>query len=248
MITYYSDLKDLKSINNPLIDNGVIMRHSGFFEVVKNDNIPYFGTSLKKTLANQARIFCDDSSKLFSIDEGYVSLMLSMPFNVQKGVLYKAKQTKGDFMLWSVNMDQDDIGASGIGAFFSDKGIEFRVHTSAGQYSLIDNQTVVVSDTTFEIEFLWKKSGITEIDESPTMLIRVNGNDIIGGVIPIFDDGQINSLFYTEIGQTPPSNSDVFLDKQFQILDNSFMLNNLPCCISRIITSDQIPQHFKDSH
>jgi hypothetical protein len=72
MITYYSDIRNLNSIHNPMMDNGVEMRHSGFFETVKNDQTPYFGTSLRKTLHSQGRIFCDDASKLFDITaDGY---------------------------------------------------------------------------------------------------------------------------------------------------------------------------------
>jgi len=248
MITYFSDLKDLKSIQNPLMDNSVTMRSSGFFEVVKNDQTPYFGTSLKKTLHNQGRIFCDDSSKLFSITSGYVNLIMSFPFNMRDGAINIAKHSNKEYMLWGVNMGQTDIAPSGIGVFLTQYGIEFRVKTSGGNYSLIDNKTTVFADQSFEIEFLWDSSGISEVDESPTMIIRVNNEDVIGGVIPIINDSDINSTFYSEIGQSDPPGDNVFSDVQFQLLDNSYNLNNLPCLISRVMIENEIPQHFVDSH
>lgn len=242
MITYYSDIKDLKGIHNPLIDNSTEMRHSGFFEVV-DDPKAYFGKSIKKTLHSQGRIYCDDASKLFSISSGYIGLILSFPYNIQKGVLSKARFSEKEYMLWAVNMGQTDIGPPGIGVFLTKNGIEFRVKTSAGNYSLIDNQTTILSDQSFEIEFLWDKNGIS-IDESPTMLIRVNNENIVGGVIPIVNDASINSSFYTDIGQSQPPGTDMFSDVEFQILDNIYKMNNISCAISRIFVEDSIPVHF----
>jgi hypothetical protein len=247
MITYYSDIRNLNSVHNPLMDNSVEMRHSGFFETVKNDQTPYFGTSLKKTLHNQGRIFCDDASKLFSSTNGYVGLVLSFPNNIQKGVLSQARFSGNEYMLWAVNMGQTDISSSGIGAFLTKDGIEFRVKTSGGNYSLVDDTTTIFTDQFFEIEFFWDSSGISTVDENPTMLIRVNNENVIGGIIPIVDDLDVNGDFYTDIGQTAPSGTSVFEGIQFQILDNVHKLNNLPCSISRIIIEDSIPNHFLGS-
>lgn len=244
MITYYSDIKDLKSIHNPLMDNSVEMRHSGFFEVVKNDQTPYFGTSLKKTLQNQGRIFCNDSSKLFNITSGYVGMILSFPCNIQKGVLSQVRFSDNEYMLWSVNMGRTDISASGIGVFLTKNGIEFRVKTSGGNYSLTDSVTTIFTDQFFEIEFFWNASGISTIDENPTMMIRVNNENIIGGIIPIIDDLDINSSFYSDIGQSSPSGTSVFEDVQFQMFDNVHKLNNLSCSVSRIMIEDSIPTNF----
>jgi len=247
MITYYSDIKDLKSIHNPMIDNAVAMRHSGFFEKVENDQTPYFATSLKKTLHNQGRVFCSDSSKLFSISSGYISLLMSVPYNIQDGALFKTKFSDKDYMIWGVNMGQEDISASGIGAFFTKNGIEFKVKTSGGNYSLIDNISNIYSDQTFEIEFMWDNTGIKTIDESPTMLIRVNDEDVIGGVIPIVDDLNVNNSFYTAIGQSAPSGTSVFSNVEFQAFENIYKLNNLPCMFSRIIIGDSIPIHYTEA-
>jgi hypothetical protein len=248
MITYFSDLKDIKSIHNPLADNATEMRSSGFFDVARNDQTPYFGTSLKKTLQNQGRIFCDDASKLFSISSGYVNLIMSFPFNLQDGVIYPARFSDKEYLLWGVNVGQEDIAPSGIGVFLTKDGIEFRVKTSGGSYALTDNQTTIFTDQSFEMEFLWDRAGITEVDESPTMLIRINNENIVGGIIPIVDDLDVNSSFYTDIGQSDPSGTNVFEDVQFQLLDNSYNLNNLPCMISRVMIEDGIPQQFTDVH
>ena len=244
MTTYYSDIKNLSSIHNPLIDNSVLMRYSGFLEEVKNDQTPYFGTSLKKTLQNQGRIFCDDASRLFSITEGNVNLTLSFPFDINSGVLSKLRFSNSEYMLWAVNMGQIDIGNPGIGAFLTNRGIEFKIKTSGGSYSLIDDSTLILADTFFEIEFLWRSQGIQEIDENPTMAIRVNKNGVVGSTIPIIDDSVINSGFYSAIGQAAPTSTNVFEDVQFQILDNIFNFNNLPCSISRITIGNTIPDYI----
>jgi hypothetical protein len=245
MVTYYSDIKSLKDIHNPLMDNSTLMRHTGFFDVVKNDATPYFGTSLKKTLHNQGRIFCDDASQLFNITSGYLSLTIALSENIHDGILSRAKNN--DYMIWGVNMGESDIHPSGIGAFFTKDGIEFRVATSNGSYSLTDSTTTIVASKFFEIEFLWDINGISIVDESPTMLIRVNNKIVIGGVIPISNDLDVNSDFYSGIGQDEPTGSNVFSDIQFQLFDNVHKLNNLPCSISRIITEDSIPEYFTGS-
>jgi|APSaa5957512535_1039671.scaffolds.fasta_scaffold41539_2 hypothetical protein len=244
MITYYSDIKDSKSISNPLMDNSANMRYSGFFDVVKNDQTPYFGTSLKKTLHNQGRIFCEDTSQLFDISAGYVGLVMSLSGNIHNGILNQARFSQKDYMLWGVNMGETDIVSPGIGVFFTKNGIEFRVKTSGGNYTLTDTSTTIIAEKFFEIEFLWNKDGITVLDEDPTMVIRVNNDNIIGGIIPIVDDLNVNSAFYTDIGQSAPSGSNVFSDMQFQVFDNIHKLNNLPCSISRIMVEDSIPLYF----
>jgi len=245
MVTYYSDIRDLKDIHNPLMDNATSMRHTGFFDVIKNDSTPYFGTSLKKTLHNQGRIFCDDASTLFDISSGYLSLTLAFSESINDGVLNRAKGN--DYMIWGVNMGENDIYPSGIGGFFTKNGIEFRVATSSGNYSLTDSVTTITSGKFFEMEFLWDMDGLSNVDENPTMLIRVNNKSIIGGVIPIANDLDVNSDFYSGIGQAEPTGSNVFSDIQFQLFDNVHKLNNLPCSISRIIIEDSIPEYFTGS-
>jgi hypothetical protein len=242
MVTYYSDIKNVKDIHNPLMENDVSMRHSGSFSTIKNDLTPYFGSSIKKTLHNQGRIFCDDASKLFDITSGYISLILSFSENIKDGVLNRAKTN--DYMVWGVNMGESDIQPAGIGAFFTKNGIEFRVKTSGGNYSLTDSTTTIFAEKFFEIEFFWNISGITSVDQDPTMIIRVNNENVIGGVVPIVNDLEINSNFYTAIGQSQPTGSNVFSNIQFQLLDNIHKVNNLPCSLSRIIIEDSIPEYY----
>jgi hypothetical protein len=229
------------------MDNGVEMRHSGFFETVKNDETPYFSTSLKKTLHNQGRIFCDDASKLFDITTGYVGLMVSFPYGIRKGVLEKVRYSDNEYMLWAVNMGQEDIAAPGIGVFLTRNGIEFKVKTSLGNYSVIDDTSTIFSEQFVEMEFFWNLNGISNVDENPTMLIRINNENIIGGITPIADDLDVNTSFYSAIGQTAPSGTSVFENVQFQIFDNVHKMNNIPCSISRIIIENTIPAHFPGS-
>jgi len=248
MITYYSDFKDIKSINNPLIDNNSEMRYSGFFDVIKNDSTPYFGTCLQKTLHNKGRIFCNDASKVLTIGSGYVNILISLPNNIVKGVYSKIRNSDDRFLIWGVNVGQLGIGNPGIGAFFTKDGIEFLVHTSAGSYTITDQETTVMSDSTFELEFLWDNTGITGLEDGVTMLLRSNGQDIVGGSAPIINDLDVNSDFYTDIGQTAPTGTSVFEDVPFCLLENVYGLNNLNCSVSRLILEDEIPQSFINQH
>jgi hypothetical protein len=248
MITYYSDLKDINSIHNPLMDNSTEMRHSGFFDVAQNDSTPYFGTSLKKTLHNKGSIFCDDSSKLFSITTGYVNLLISFPHNIIKGVYSKTRDSDHRYLIWGVNVGQLGIGNPGLGAYLSKDGIEFAVHTSSGLYTIVDQETTVMRDMTFELEFLWDSTGITGLDDGVTTLIRSNGQDIVGGSAPIIDDLDVNTDFYTDIGQSAPTGTSVLEDVSFYLLENSYNLNNLQCSISRLMIEDGIPQSFLLEH
>jgi hypothetical protein len=171
-------------------------------------------------------------------------MVISLPTGIRKGVLGKARFTDKEYMLWAVNMGQEDIASPGIGVFFTSEGIEFRVKTALGNYSLTDKVTTVFAEHFFEIEFMWDLNGISSVDKNPTMVIRVNDENIIGGVTPISNDLDVNSSFYTAIGQTAPSGTSVFEDVQFQIFDNVHKLNNIPCSISRIMIEDSIPAHF----
>lgn len=240
MITYYSDLKDLKSIHNSRINTSVNMRYSGFFD--KQDSF------LKKTRHNKGRIFCSDASKLFSIASGYIGISLIMESDIINGVLYDVRYSDNEYMIWSVNTGYSDIELSGIGAFFTKNGIEFKVYTSLGKYSLVDNLTTVLSNNKIYLEFLWNKDGISEIDERPTMLIRVNNDDIVVTSVPIADETSINTTFYSAIGQGDPSSSSVFLNKKFQVLENEFVSNNLCCGIEKLIIGNKTPLHFINSH
>jgi len=240
MITYYSDIIGLKSINNPLLDNSVSMRHSNFFEIEKEDEIPYFGTALKKTLHNQGRIFCDDSSKLFSISQGYVGLIISFPFDISNGVLFSTRLHNEEYLLWGVNVGQLDIGNPGIGVFLTSSGIEFRVKTSSGSYSLTDDQTNIMANRWFEAEFLWNKDGISDVNGNPNMIIRIDKKDVVGGIVSIADDSIVNNEFYNDIGGGTPPGIDVFNNIPFQLLDNSYKLNNLQCSLSRIRIEDSV--------
>jgi hypothetical protein len=105
-----------------------------------------------------------------------------------------------------------------------------------------------MSGTTFELEFLWDNTGITGLEEGVTMLLRSNGQDIVGGSAPIIDDLSVNADFYTDIGQTAPSGTSVFEDVPFCLLENVYGLNNLKCSISRLILENEIPQSFINQH
>jgi len=247
MITYYSDLKTIKDINNPLINNNVQMRHVGFFENSPNLTTPYFATSLTKTIQNKAMIYCANASKLFSINTGYVSLLLSFPASINNGVYSLVRNSDKKYLLWGVNMGQTDIENPGIGAFLSNNGIEFSIKTLASYASLIDDTSSIQSNVFFKIEFIWDKDGIAGLDSEITMALIVNDEIVASGAIAILDDLNVSSAFYSAIGQTPPSGTSVFYNVPFYFLDNIYGLNNISCSVSRIIIGDLVPQSFLES-
>lgn len=230
MITYYSELKDIKSIINPIIDNSCYMRSSGFF----NDGDSF----ITKKLYNKGRIFCNNSSKLFDIKKGYIKLILSFPHNIKNGVLDLTKYSNNKYMIWAVNMGILDFGKDGIGAFFTKDGIEFSIKTSGGSYYILDKYTNINSNTFFEIDFVWDSEGIQAVDSEPSLLIRVNQENVVGGFVPIIDDNLINSSFYSEIGQNEPEVNSSFYNYELSILENSYNYNNLECSLKTVIISN----------
>jgi hypothetical protein len=230
MITYYSELKDIKSIINPIIDNFCCMRSSGFF----NDGDSF----ITKKLYNKGRIFCEDSSSLFGIKKGYIKLNVSFPYNIKRGVIDVAKFSENKYMIWAVNMGLLDFGKDGIGAFFTKDGIQFSIKTSGGNYYVLDEYTNIESNTFFDIDFIWDSDGIKAVDSEPNLLIRINQENVVGGFVPIIDDNQINSSFYIDIGQDEPDVNSSFYNYELSILENSQNYNNLECSLKSIVIAN----------
>ena len=233
-VTYHSDFQNMKSITTPVIDNDVQMGYKGHFEKdwdlyeVDFDN---FGYGLKKNRHNSGTIFCNDASKLFSMGLGYVGIILSFPKAFRNGVYENLlnNTTVNEHLLWGVNAGKIKSYMPCLYASLTNNGIEFTVWSSACKFTLTDQYSNFEANTDIFMEFLWDKDGITEYYEYgylPTMLIRMNGSDIVCGDAPILNDSISNLSCY--------------------ILDTPFLYSNLECTIRRLVIANQIPQRIED--
>jgi len=194
-ITYNSDCKNMSSIANPIIDNDSNMRYQGFFDVVGNDydrDFDALGYGLKKTRANKGLILCDDASKLFGVSKGYVSMVLSLPDNIYKGIYHPLLSTTNinEYLLWGVNVGYENPSYPTIYAKLTIQGIEFTVWTNYGKFSIINDISTIYSDTNTTYEFIWSSVPIDDFsmtDFDATMLMRINKENIIVGNAPLND-------------------------------------------------------------
>jgi hypothetical protein len=233
-VTYHSDFKNMKSITTPVIDNDVRMGYKGHFEKdwdLYDVDFDSFGYGLKKNRHNSGTIFCKDSSKLFSMGLGYVGMILSFPKSFINGVYSGLLNnvTINEHFLWGVNPGKTKSYMPCLYSSLTNNGIEFTVWSSACKFTLIDQYSNFDANTDIFMEFLWDKDGIIEYSEIgylPTMLIRMNGSDIVVGNAPIFNDSISNLSCY--------------------ILDTPFLYSNLECTIRSLVIANEIPERIED--
>ncbi len=233
-VTYHSDFQNMKSITTPVIDNDVRMGYKGHFEKdwdLYEMDFDSFGYGLKKTRHNSGIIFCNDSSKLFSMGLGYVGMILSFPKSFINGVYSGLLNnvTINEHFLWGVNPGKTKSYMPCLYSSLTNNGIEFTVWSSACKFTLIDQYSNFDANTDIFMEFLWDKDGIIEYSEIgylPTMLIRMNGSDIVVGNAPIFNDSISNLSCY--------------------ILDTPFLYSNLECTIRSLVIANEIPERIED--
>ena len=145
--TYYSDFRDIDSINNPILDNEVKMQYSGYWEknwLAKDVDFDKFGYGLKRTLNSIGSIYCNDSSKLFSLQAGYVGMVLSLPFPIINGIyspLINDTTEYNEYLLWGVNVGRYETSQPSLYASLTPRGIEFTVWTSLGKNTICDTTT-----------------------------------------------------------------------------------------------------------
>lgn len=236
-ITYYSDCKSLHAIVNPFIHNEVNMRHKGYFDIAWDQNDISFdnvGYGLQKTRNNQGTLFCHDASKLFSMTEGYVGMTMELPENIYGGIyyplLYSNSLAFNEHVLWAVNMSGESVLYPGMYAALTPRGIEFTIWNKKTKFTLRDTFSNIFANISFNIEFVWKASGLNDFGFTDgykaTMVIRINGEDVVIG--------------------NPPLTSESISGKNFYMLETPTTYSNLNCIIKEIIIANERPVELID--
>jgi hypothetical protein len=225
-ITYYSDFRDITSVNNPKINNNTKMQFNGNFV---NDftvlDFNKFGYGLKRTKTSQGSIFCNDASKLFSFSSGYLGMTISLPYSIANGIyepLIGNNDKFGEYLLWGVNIGKLETCQPSLYAALTSRGIEFTIFTSAGNHTIVDNFSNIDANKNIILEFLWDSNYLDNY--LVRSLIRVNGIDVAAGNCPISDDSMENLKFYA--------------------LGKSDLLSNFECSIRKLVTYNKIPDEF----
>ena len=73
-IKYYCLLNKTDNIQNPIVGKDLYVRYKGFFRDGDNGIL---SRSLDKSF-----LFCDDASELFTMDSGYISFTLNLPYSI----------------------------------------------------------------------------------------------------------------------------------------------------------------------
>ena len=220
-VTYYNEFIDLNSVNNPLIDNETHMQFNGFFDKDwDEDDFEFlnFGYGLQKKNNNKGSIYCQDASKLFEIDIGYVGMLLYLPYDIENGVYAPLKGSAdelSDNILFGVNVGERDISQPGLYAALTKNGIQFVLWSSSGYHSILDNISNVNKNTNVWFEFFWNRNSVSLSDSNVKMAIKVN-----------------NTL--RAIGN-PPIAQDSIQDLNFYALNTPFEASNLECTIRKLL-------------
>lgn len=228
-ITYYSSFRNYTSIANPDFGNSSLMQYSGFLkedwsrEEIDFDN---FGYGLRKTKNNKGLIYCDDASALFSMEEGYVELVLNLPHAIVNGIyepLINDNLDISEYILWGVNVGNYEIGQPGFYASLTPRGIEFTVFSGRTEFTIRDTESNVDANDNVLMQFFWGND-LYNIDGTTAMRIN-EGN--------------------TQVGNAPISNDDLS-DINFCVLDTPTRYSNLECVIKRLSIYSCVPDFVKD--
>lgn len=234
-ITYYSEFKSTSDIFNPILNNDVNMATKGYFDVnwiqsdVSFDN-PFYG--ITKTLTNRGLIYCDDSSKLFSMNKGYVGIKIKLNHGIANGIYHLLSESRefNDFILWGVNVGKQTTSKPGFYVALTTDGIKFKIQCSSCEYSVVDTYTSYVSGDILHLEFLWNSAGLDDLaelegfEDKITVLYRVNGQNLVVGNPPIANDS-LSGLNFC-LGNTP------------------FLFSNLEMTIGSVTIGNDLPNHL----
>lgn len=212
-VTYFSNMMDMESINNPLMGYDVKMRYKGFFDKkwsAADIDIENLGYGLGKSINNRGLIFCSDASKLFAMKSGYVGLSLVFPSAFVDGVYERVRDdvnTVDSYILWGVNVGKYEICQPGILASITPRGLEFTIWTSSSLFSIVDSYSNIQANTNIFMEFYWGNN---------IMTIKINGSIMA-------------------IGNCPINIADSIKDLNFCLLDSPFGYSGLDCIIRKVI-------------
>ena len=234
-ITYYCECKHMSSILNPTIDNQVYMRYTGFFDEMWNEygmSFDNFGYGLKKTRVNKGVILSDNAFNCFGSNVGYVGMVLSLPHNINNGVyapLSGQSSYLNEYLLWGVNVGEIYTSYPSICARLTTQGVEFTVWSPYGKYTIIDNVSTIYANNKTFYEFLWDATPMDDFsmdDFDATMVIRINGEDIVAGGYPIgaMDLSGLN----------------------FCAFDSPANYYNLECILSKLFLCNEVPVTIKE--
>jgi alpha-tubulin suppressor-like RCC1 family protein len=234
--TYYSDCRNQRSLTSPLLDNGVEMKTKGFFDILQDSNsFNSVGFGLKKSRYGKSLIYCDDSSKLFSIEQGYVGIVLKLPDKIVNGVyvpLLKNDTVFNEHLIWGVNVGKTDVSLPSIYAKFTTTAIDFTIWASNGKFSMKDIWSNVDANTDIFMEFIWSNSAIDDFGISgfdARMVFRLNGEAVVIANAPLReqDSNSIENL-------------------NFCLLDTPYIYSNMECTIKKIMIADGLPQFIEE--
>lgn len=234
-LTYLSNCQSVEEIINPHFGHDVDMQCQGFLDeiwVKSNLDYNYFGYGLEKTINNKGLIFCNNANKVVSLGEGYVSLVLSLPEIIDKGVLQSLRNKNSyvnSYILWGINVGNFNSSQPGMYAALTTEGIQWTIYSSYATFTITDDVSNIPKNTPFLYEWVWKHTGIDNIvsgNFTPTMLMRYNKNNVVVGNPPISDDDIQNV--------------------NFCILNTPYQTSNLQCKLHSISTYKDIPSFIED--
>jgi len=227
-ISYYSDFQEYTSVANPLLGKSAQMQYSGFLKKdwVRSDvDFDEFGYGLSKVKNNKGVIFCEDASKLFDLEEGYLEMVLSLPYRITNGVYNPLNGDALDiseYVLWGVNIAEREIGQPGLYAALTPRGIEFTIFTADSEFTIVDTVTNTEANSNVLFQFFW---GDDLYNVGGTTAFMVNGENL-------------------QLGNAPVSNDDIE-GLNFCVLDTPFCYSNLECVIKRLVTYLDIPDFIR---
>lgn len=226
-ITYFSYLNGTKDIFNPIINNNTGMSFSGYFTPTNNPSkYDFFGYGIDKKIKDKGTIYCNDASKLFSLNRGYVKMILNFEENIYGGHSnLKKVRDYNEYVLWAVNLGVKEIESPGIGAFLTGNSLTFKFKSSTGEFLLDYYGLNTQAKENITLEFVWE---IGKLFNEDTVILAVN-NSIV------------SSANYNFVN--PFLNED-FKNLKFTCLNNSFGHSNLKCTLINLHIADSPPEYF----
>jgi hypothetical protein len=182
---------------------------------------------LVKDIRSDTRLYALDSSSLFSFKSGGVSMNLSFPSDIRKGVYSRCSRDAyfSDYLLFSVNPSRYYFIQPGMYAALTKEGIVLTFWTSSGKTSIVDTSTDCESGSMHLYEFCWDWSA-----------------KLLGGGVKaaIFVDG-----ICTASSNIPISN-DSMSALEFTALDNEWMDFQTDCVVADVMTYESVPMHLRN--
>jgi len=182
---------------------------------------------LEKNEYTDTRLYSIDSSSLFNLGYGTVTIHISLPRRICNGVYAACDPTKyfSDYLLFAISPVGQYVSNPGIYAAFTHEGIEFTLWNSNGRFKILDTTTTIESNTPFIIDFCWDWSS-KNIGAGAKVAIAV-------------DDVITASCNY-------PIYADDLDDVEFTVLDNSEMDYQTNSKLFDLVTYSNVPMRLRN--